>query len=246
MVIISRERYIAEAYRRRSDTNMCQLGLINVFLDVNEEIKDIQSLLQKSGVIIEDMATYAVPVDSKPIRFTFYQRIIRVVSRKTYFICFGSPIYGFSVLVDHIIQPFVPNIPSCIRDTPDYLDRQHVLCPLPVDSILCTIDVTVIYNSIPHDDGLANLRIALLEFLITTCGINCICDLTELVPKRIAFEFNKEYFIQTSRTAIETKLALGYANLFLAIFERDSLTYANKPSIWLSYIDDIFHNMEFE
>ena len=37
----------------------------NVFFDVIEEVKDILSHLQRSGVITENMATYAVPVDSK-------------------------------------------------------------------------------------------------------------------------------------------------------------------------------------
>ena len=55
------------------------------------------------------------------------------------------------------------------------------------------------------------------------------------------FEFNKEYFALTSGTAIGTKLAPSYANLFLSIFECDMLDqYPIKPSIWLRYIDDIF------
>ena len=42
-------------------------------------------------------------------------------------------------------------------------------------------------------------------------------------------------------SAIETKLASGYANLLLYIFQRDmSDLYPNKPSIWLRYIDEIF------
>ena len=54
-------------------------------------------------------------------------------------------------------------------------------------------------------------------------------------------ELNREYFIQTSGTAIATKLAPGYANLFLSIFERDMLDqHPIKPSIWLRDIDDIF------
>ena len=65
--------------------------------------------------------------------------------------------------------------------------------------------------------------------------------MTELVLKRNVFEFNNKYFIQTSGTAIGTKLALGYANLFLSIFERNMLyQYRIKPSIWLRYVDDIF------
>ena len=64
--------------------------------------------------------------------------------------------------------------------------------------------------------------------------------MTELVFKRNVFEFNKEYFIQTSGTAIGTKLAPGYASLFLSIFEHDMLNqYPIEPSIWFRYIDDI-------
>ena len=138
------------------------------------------------------MATYAVPVDSKPARFCILPKVhmsgcpgIPIVS------AVGSPTEGLSELVDHFIQPFVPNIPSYIRDTQECLDRLHALCPLPVESILCTINVTDLYPSIPHDDGLANLRNALLANSIPTLTINSICDTTELVLRRNVFEFNK-------------------------------------------------------
>ena len=58
---------------------------------------------------------------------------------------------------------------------------------------------------------------------------------------RNVFEFSKKYFIQTSGRAIESKLAPGYANLFLSIFEHNMLNqYPIKPSISLRYVDDIF------
>ena len=65
--------------------------------------------------------------------------------------------------------------------------------------------------------------------------------MTELVVKCNVFEFSKEYFILTSETAIGKKLAPGYTNMFLSIFERDLLDqYPIKPLILLRYIDDIF------
>ena len=65
--------------------------------------------------------------------------------------------------------------------------------------------------------------------------------MTELVLQRNMFEFNKEYFNQTSGTAIGTNLAPGYANLFLSKFERNMLNqYPTRPSIWCRYINDIF------
>ena len=58
---------------------------------------------------------------------------------------------------------------------------------------------------------------------------------------RNVFEFNKKYFIQTSGPSIGTRLAPGYANQFLSIFERNMLNqYPIKPFIWLRYVDDIF------
>ena len=66
------------------------------------------------------------------------------------------------VVQDYIYIPFVPNIPSYIWNMQEILDKLHALCAKPVDSILCTTNVTALYPSIPHDGGLANLRNALL------------------------------------------------------------------------------------
>ena len=194
----------------------------------------------RSGVITEDMATYAVPVDSKPARFYILPKVhMSGYPGRSIASAVVSPTEGLSELVDHFIQPFVPNISSYIRDTQDFLDKLHTLCPLPVESILCTIVVIALYPSISHDDGLANLLNALLVNSIPTLNINGIFDMTELVHNRNVFEFYKEYFIQTSRTAIGSNLAPCYANLFLSIFERNMLNqYPIKLSIWHRYIDD--------
>ena len=168
------------------------------------------------------MSTYAVPVDSRPARSHILPKAHRSgCTGRPIVSAVGSSTEGLSELVDHLIQPFVPNIPSCIRDTQDFVGRLHALCPLPVESILCTIDVTALCPIMPHDDGLANLRNALLLNSIPTLTINGICDMTELVLMRNVFELSKEYFIQTSGTAIGTKLSPGYINLLLSIFERN-------------------------
>ena len=55
------------------------------------------------------------------------------------------------------------------------------------------------------------------------------------------FEFNSECFLQTSGTAIGTKMAPVYANIVMSIFEHKLLTGScNKPLVWFCYIDDIF------
>ena len=75
---MSRDRYIAEANRQLSDTDMYQQVSSTVFFDVIEEVKDIMSRLQKSGVITENMATYVFLKIKNRLVFTFSQRFMGV------------------------------------------------------------------------------------------------------------------------------------------------------------------------
>jgi hypothetical protein len=54
------------------------------------------------------------------------------------------------------------------------------------------------------------------------------------------FMFNDEHYLQISGTAMGTKMAPSYANIFLGRLERRLLHYApTKPFSWLRFIDDI-------
>ena len=109
---------------------MCiNMYLIMCLFDVIEEVNDILSLLQRSDVITEDMATYTVPVDSKPARIFLLQKVHKSgLPRRPMVSAVGSPMEGLSELVDHFAQPFVPNILSCIRDTQNYIDNNNGYC----------------------------------------------------------------------------------------------------------------------
>ena len=121
VVVMSRERYITEANRQLSDTDVYQQITSAVVFDVIEEVKDILSRLQKSDVIIEDIATYAVPVNPKSARLYILPKVHKTgCPGRPIVSAVGSPTEGLSELVDHFIQPFVPNIPSYIRDTQDF------------------------------------------------------------------------------------------------------------------------------
>ena len=55
------------------------------------------------------------------------------------------------------------------------------------------------------------------------------------------FSFNDNHYLQIHGTAMGTKMAPSYANLFLGYFEANVLENAPfKPHTWLRYIDDIF------
>ena len=66
--------------------------------------------------------------------------------------------------------------------------------------------------------------------------------MTVFVLRKNVFEF-----IQTSGTAIGTKMAPAYANIVISIFERNLLTGScSKPLVWLRYIDDILATWTYD
>ena len=68
-----------------------------------------------------------------------------------------------------------------------------------------------------------------------------IIELLELVLTNNHFEFNGEFYHQLSGTAMGTKLAPSYANLFMTKFEdKYVFTYPLQPLLWKRFIDDIF------
>ena len=63
----------------------------------------------------------------------------------------------------------------------------------------------------------------------------------ELVLKSNNFEFNGKHYLQKRGTAIGTRMAPSYANIFMDRLERRLIQNAEvKPHIWWRYIDDIF------
>ena len=63
----------------------------------------------------------------------------------------------------------------------------------------------------------------------------------EIVLTKNNFKFNGENYLQIGGTAIGTRVAPSYANLFMHKLEEELIeSYPLKPKIWLRYIDDVF------
>ena len=116
-----------------------------------------------------------------------------------------------------------------------YMDR------FPEGAILVTIDVVGLYPHIPHNEGLEAIRKILNTRTNQDIPTDDIVDLAELVLKNNNFEFDGKHFLQKRGTAIGTRMAPAYANMFMHDLESRLLDLAPvKPYLWLRYIDDIF------
>ena len=56
--------------------------------------------------------------------------------------------------MDYHLIPLVRKIPSCIKDTNNFLLKLQDISNLPPESLLVSLDVTSLYTNIPHEEGL--------------------------------------------------------------------------------------------
>ena len=98
-----------------------------------------------------------------------------------------------------------------------------------------------LYPNIPHGEGLEAMRKALDTRQNPSISTESLVSLGKLVLDSNVFEFDGKMYKQKLGTAIGTKFAPAYANLFMSRLEEDMLSScAVKPWIWYRYIDDVF------
>ena len=109
---------------------------------------------------------------------------------------------------------------------------------------MVTLDVKALYPSIPQDEG----RLAVLKALKKPRpkpdikpSNQSICDLLKHVLEKNNFIFNGGMYRQIKGTAMGTKCAPAFANIFMSDFEEQHVyTHPVQPLVWFRFIDDIF------
>ena len=155
----------------------------------------------------------------------------------------GGPTEKVSQLVDLQLQPFVPKINSYIRDSGHLIHLLEQLT-IPTNCILTTIDVKALYLNIPHAEGIESaLNRAYYKNKDAdqmTMPPGTMSDLLKIVLTKNFFQFADSMYHQIQGTAMGTKMAPAYANLFMAELEEKLLeNYPTKPILWKRYIDDV-------
>ena len=65
-------------------------------------------------------------------------------------------------------------------------------------------------------------------------------EMLSLILQENSFQFNGKDYLQTHGTAMGTKMAVAFANIFMAKIETEILRQSNtKPIFWKRYIDDV-------
>ncbi|XP_065424163.1 uncharacterized protein LOC135975776 [Chrysemys picta bellii] len=107
---------------------------------------------------------------------------------------------------------------------------------LPENTILATMDVEALYTNIPHKDGLPAIRNSIPDNVTA----NLVAELCDFVLTHNYFTFGDNIYLQVSGTAMGTRMAPQYANIFMADLEQRFLSSRPlTPLLYLRYIDDI-------
>ena len=111
---------------------------------------------------------------------------------------------------------------------------------LPPETLLVSMDVISLYTNIPHEDGIKACEEVWEARAVKDPPTQILINLLTLVLKCNNFEFNGKHYLQIQGTAMGTKMAPSYANIFIGRLERRLLqSVILKPFSWLRFIDDI-------
>ncbi len=242
VVVMNLEDYVHEADRQLSDPETYRVIGQDPTADLNIKVKRLLREMTDQEHLTEDNYDYLYNEDATLGKFYLLPKIHKkgVPGRP---ICntIGHPTARISELVDVLLQPHVPSIKSYIKDTTDFLAKIREVPALQEGGLIATLDVTALYTNIPNQQGIVACHRKLEEAASTAIPPQYVSRMLDLVLKNNTFVFNDKMYKQLGGTAMGTKLAPAYANIFMGNLEEKLLAgYPLKPDLWLRFIDDIF------
>ena len=158
----------------------------------------------------------------------------------------GSITENISHYVQHHIRQLSDKHPAYIQDTPDLLRVLDDIDSVPESAVFVTIDVSALYTNIPRSDGVSAVRDCLNTRENPTVPTEFIVKLLDLLLKWNIFEFNGELYQQLWGTAMGTRCAPNYADIFMAVIDKCICKLAAKHGggvyplmLYKRFLDDI-------
>lgn len=242
IVILSTSEYIREGNRQLNDSKFYEPLADDPTVHHTQIVTSVLKDLLDEGRITANEHKLMKPVQPSPGRFYMLPKIHKPGNPGRPIISgIGTVTEPISGYVDSLIKHIPTILDSYIKDTTHFLREISNLC-IPKESYLVTLDVSSLYTNIPHDDGILSLiDMYELHKQPDTPDGHVVATLARLVLELNTFEFNNKYFRQVSGTAMGTKMAPNYANIFMGKLESQFLSECPvKPLIYKRFIDDIF------
>ena len=195
-----------------------------------EKVNDLINRLHQ-GKHIDDMTKKWLLQTPKLPRIPIFYTLTKIhkpklVGRPIISGCDG-PTERISSFVDTLLQPIAQKQKSFIKDTTDFISFIEKT-KIGKDTILVSMDVSSLYTNIPQEEGTE----------IVCKAYDSFHNYNPPIPTRFLREM---LGLQTHGTAMGIKMAVSFANIFMAKIETTLIQQSEtKPKEWRRYIDDIF------
>ena len=242
IVIWDKADYLLEAEKQLSDENVYESNIVNPLKDVNKEIKDVLRDMYNQKEIDKKVKDYLLVKNPQLGRFYLLPKIhkkFKSVPGRPVISNNGTATENISSFLDFHLKEVTQKIPHLLEDTRDFLSRIKDIT-IPETSILVSFDVVGLYPHIPHDEGINTMREFLNQRPKNEVSTENLCKLAQIILKHNYFELGERNYHQLLGTAIGTKFAPPYANIFMAGIEERIFQEFDNPLLWLRYLDDIF------
>lgn len=215
---------------------------------VKETFHKAQNLINElhSNNHIDDMTRKWLSQTPNPPRIPVFYTLTKIhkptpVGRPIISGCDG-PTERISSFIDHILQPIAQSQESYLKDTKDFINFIE-RTTVPPSVTIVSMDVTSLYTNIPQEEGIETVCKAYDKFYKkdTPIPTHILREMIRLVLQENSFQFNGSDYLQTHGTAMGTKMAVAFANIFMSAVENNIIkTSKTKPLVWKRYIDDVF------
>uniref|UniRef100_A0A803JHQ6 Reverse transcriptase domain-containing protein n=1 Tax=Xenopus tropicalis TaxID=8364 RepID=A0A803JHQ6_XENTR len=246
IVIQNKQDYFVEADRILGDLDTYERLLTDPTTKFISELDLLLSDAKKLGTISDKVYNFLF---SHHPRIALYYHLPKV--HKNPLVPPGRPIISgidsltsnLSDFVDHFLQDLVVRQKSYIRDTRDLLNK---ISNIEWRDTYCwiTCDVTSLYTNIPHKRGIDSIQQKLrMESDLPPAFQTFLLDSISFILTHNYFVFDDRFYLQKQGTAMGSKFAPAYANLYMAVWEDDfiwgSPIFRDHIILYTRFIDDL-------
>ena len=236
--------YLAEAEKQLSDTVFYERQDRDLTNEHAQLINDTIDQLANEKVLPEKAAKALKVSNPKTSRFYMLPKVHKKGNP-------GRPIISaidnhtssIAAYVDHHLQPLAEQLPSYVKDSGAFLRKVNSIKePLPKDAILVTMDVSALFTSIPHRDGLNAVAHALESRTSPSIPTRVILKFLHMILYLNNFIFNDTHYLQKKGCAMGSKCSGSYADLFMGKLEKDHIYHRirGRALCYTRFKDDVF------
>lgn len=245
-VLMNLDDYMEEAYNQLQDQKVYRKLTKDPTTEIKREIDIFLQEAYEEDLITEELLKVLVNNEPRtPILYLVpkvHKRLQKPPGRPIVS-GIGSIFQPLAIYVDSFLQNIVKELPHCLKDTTDFLNR---LDTVKTDQAtwLCTYDIKSLYTSIPTQEGMEATREKLKnDPKLSNRDISFLMTLLDFVLTRNYFRFGSEYYLQLQGTSMGSPVAPGYANVFMDMIETQIILQnqlADNVIAWYRFVDDIF------